>query len=47
MCIPNQILYGLKNQEELNGRGMWHVRERGKAHVRIWMWTPDTKRPHG
>jgi hypothetical protein len=21
--------------------------ETGKAHVGIWMWTPDTKRPHG
>jgi hypothetical protein len=29
---PNQILFAWSNQEGLDGRDMWHVRERGEIH---------------
>jgi len=32
ICTPKQILFARSNQEGLDGRDMWHVRERGHVH---------------
>jgi hypothetical protein len=33
---PHQILLRWSNQEECDGRGMWHVWGKGKLHTVIW-----------
>jgi len=32
-CALQQVLFGEAYREELDGRGMWHVQERGEVYI--------------
>jgi hypothetical protein len=36
ICSPDQTIFGRSNQEERDGRGMWHVCGRGEVHTGFW-----------
>jgi len=36
ICTAHQISFNRSNQEELDGRGMWHVRETGEVRAEFW-----------
>ena len=45
LCPPDQILLGLLNQEECDGRHVWHVWGKRDMHTGFW-WGESRERGH-
>jgi hypothetical protein len=45
LCTPQQILAGWSNQEEWDGRGMWHAWGTGEVRIECW-WQSLAERLH-
>jgi len=40
ICTPHQILFGLSNREERDGRGIQHIKGRREFHTGFWSGNP-------
>jgi len=45
VCTPHRILFGSSNQDEWEGRDMWHAWGTGKVYAGFW-WGIPRERDH-